>query len=239
MPFAPVQVDTAAVATALAVDNVLGLLYFPFCGYLCRFAHEGRDKDEGGTTGEFSGGGEAHTIQSLAGALCLATSIAALAGKVGTAMAVAPQTIAVVISVLVATVFARTLRAVSVTADLIGRQLLYMFFACAGTSSVSASIGSASTLALLKFDLIVYSCHMAVALALGRLLALPLSDTLLASNANIGNPATAAAMARSRGWQNKVLPAMLCGTAGNILATSIGLALARLVFLPMASSWLL
>ena len=57
MPFAPVQVDTAAVATALAVDNVLGLLYFPFCGYLCRFAHEGRDKDEGGTTGEFSGGG--------------------------------------------------------------------------------------------------------------------------------------------------------------------------------------
>ena len=45
---------------------------------------------------------------------------------------------------------------------------------------------------------------------------------LTASNANIGGPATAAAMAASRGWPSMVRPAMLTGSLGYAVGTAIG-----------------
>ena len=124
--------------------------------------------------------------------------------------------------------------------DLLGRMLLYLFFASVGasTGTATATLGTSSTIALFAFEGALYICHILAILGLGRVLRLPLSDTILASNANIGNPATAAALARSRGWANKVLPAMLCGTAGNIVATSLSLFVGRVVLLPMASPFL-
>ncbi len=47
---------------------------------------------------------------------------------------------------------------------------------------------------------------------------------LTASNAAIGGPGTAAAMASSRGWTAQVTPAMLVGTLGYAVGTPLGLA---------------
>lgn len=56
-----------------------------------------------------------------------------------------------------------------------------------------------------------------------------LEDAIIASNANIGGPTTAAGMAISQGWAALVGPAMLIGTlgcvVGNYLGTIVGIAL--------------
>lgn len=49
-----------------------------------------------------------------------------------------------------------------------------------------------------------------------------LQVVLTASNANIGGPATAAAMAASRGWPSMIRPAMLTGSLGYAVGTAIG-----------------
>lgn len=50
---------------------------------------------------------------------------------------------------------------------------------------------------------------------------------LTASNANIGGPATAAAMAASRGWPHMVRPAMLTGSFGYAVGTAFGCAVSQ------------
>jgi len=52
----------------------------------------------------------------------------------------------------------------------------------------------------------------------------------LASNACIGGPATAAALAASKGWPAAVGPAMCVGTVGYAVASFLALATYRLCF---------
>lgn len=52
---------------------------------------------------------------------------------------------------------------------------------------------------------------------------------LTASNANVGGPATAAAMAAARGWSSMIRPAMLTGSLGYAVGTAIGIAMASLL----------
>ncbi len=66
---------------------------------------------------------------------------------------------------------------------------------------------------------------MAICIAGGRLLRLPMQAILIASNANVGGPATAAAMASAKGWPHMVQPAMLTGALGYAVATGLGIAL--------------
>ena len=52
-------------------------------------------------------------------------------------------------------------------------------------------------------------------------------ESLLASNANIGGPATAASLAATKGWTQLVAPGILAGLLGNVIATFVGLGLSQ------------
>ena len=49
-----------------------------------------------------------------------------------------------------------------------------------------------------------------------------LKKLLLVSNANIGGPTTAAAMAIAKGWKNLIGPILVVGTIGYIIGNYIG-----------------
>ena len=56
-----------------------------------------------------------------------------------------------------------------------------------------------------------------------------LEDIILASNANIGGPTTAAGMAISQGWTRLVGPSMLVGTFGYVIGTYLGIIVGSLL----------
>ena len=64
--------------------------------------------------------------------------------------------------------------------------------------------------------------NVAFTLVAGKLLRLNLEELLLAMNATLGGPPTAAAMANSAGWPRLVLPGLLIGLWGYVIGTPIG-----------------
>ena len=96
-------------------------------------------------------------------------------------------------SVIVATFFSKSVEKMHGSQE-IGTYLIYLFLFVIG---VPANIYTK----LLRFDL---------------------EDAIIASNANIGGPTTAAGMAISQGWAKLVGPAMLVGTLGYVLGTYAG-----------------
>lgn len=104
----------------------------------------------------------------------------------------------------------------------IGTYLIYLFLFVIG---VPASIPKMiqETPLLLAFTGIMVAVNMLFCFAGGRLLRFDLEDIILASNANIGGPTTAAGMAISQGWSALVGPVMLVGTFGYVIGTYLGI----------------
>lgn len=65
---------------------------------------------------------------------------------------------------------------------------------------------------LFVFCFLQIAAHLALILGVGRLAGFTRKELLLASNANVGGPSTAAGMAAAKGWQSMLVPALLVGT---------------------------
>ena len=104
----------------------------------------------------------------------------------------------------------------------IGTWMIYLFFFVIG---VPASIGVLlrSAPILLLFCMIIVLFNMAFCFIGGKLLHFSLEEIVLASNANIGGPTTAAGMAISQGWVKLIGPCMLVGTFGYVIGTWLGI----------------
>lgn len=109
--------------------------------------------------------------------------------------------------------------------ETLGKLLLLLFFGSIGNSSgtIASVVMSQGAGALLGFGLVLYAVHLSVILGIGRLLKFSVPELLIASNANIGNAATASAFVTSMGWSSRLLPALLVGTFGNAIGTFAGL----------------
>ena len=125
-------------------------------------------------------------------------------------------------SMLVATVAHRQLAKIS-GADELGGYLLYVFLFVIGLPADLMQVIVGMPM-LFVFCLIMAVTNIAVVLAAGWLLRLDLEHVVLASNASLGGPTTAAAMAISQGWSRLVLPALLVGIWGYAIGTAVGLA---------------
>ena len=86
---------------------------------------------------------------------------------------------------------------------------------------------------IFMFSLVQIAVHLAVILGLGKLFGINLKLLLIASNANIGGPATACGMAAAKGWSSLIVPGILAGTFGITIATSLGTAFGVIVLLYM------
>lgn len=104
----------------------------------------------------------------------------------------------------------------------LGTYLIYLFFFVIGVPASIPMILMNSPM-LLVFAAIVIVVNMTFSLIAGKLLKFNLEDIILASNANIGGPTTAVAMAVSKGWSKLIGPIILVGTLGYVLGTYFGL----------------
>ncbi len=104
----------------------------------------------------------------------------------------------------------------------IGTFLIYIFFVVIGVPASIPLILSKSPL-LLVFCGIMVVVNMVITLSFGKLLKFNLEEILLASNANIGGPTTAAAMAIAKGWTALIVPILLVGTLGYVIGNYFGI----------------
>lgn len=125
------------------------------------------------------------------------------------------------ISMIVATCFDKQVGSVS-GAQEIGTYFIYLFFFVIGVpASVSEILRNAPLLFAFCFLMVVV--NMLFCFIGGKLFRFNLEDIVLASNANIGGPTTAAGMAISQGWTKLVGPSMLVGTFGYVIGTYLGI----------------
>ncbi|CDY27832.1 hypothetical protein HID58_087511 [Brassica napus] len=89
-----------------------------------------------------------------------------------------------------------------------------------------APAGEAMALVLMQSDEIrIYGKQVffAVLGASGKVMKIELKHLLLASNANVGGPTTAAGMATEKGWSSLIVPGILVGIFGIAIATFLGI----------------
>ncbi|MFD1386641.1 DUF819 domain-containing protein [Oceanobacillus oncorhynchi subsp. oncorhynchi] len=107
----------------------------------------------------------------------------------------------------------------------IGTYLIHIFFVVIGIPASITLIVQTAPL-LLVFAFIIVAINLMLSLVFGKLFRMSLEEILLASNANIGGPTTAAAFAIAKGWRQLVGPILIVGTLGYIIGNYIGTFLA-------------
>jgi uncharacterized membrane protein len=110
----------------------------------------------------------------------------------------------------------------------IGTFLIYIFFVVIGVPASISLIIQQSPL-LLVYTSVMVATNMLITFIFGKLLKFDLEEIILASNANIGGPTTAAAMAISKGWTSLVGPIMIVGTLGYILGNYFGILMGNIL----------
>lgn len=103
----------------------------------------------------------------------------------------------------------------------IGTFLIYLFFVVIGVPASLVVILKTAPL-LFIFVLIIVLANIFITLILAKIFKFSLEEALLVSNANLGGPTTAAAMAIAKGWQNLIVPILLVGTLGYVIGNYLG-----------------
>ncbi len=124
------------------------------------------------------------------------------------------------ISLLFATVFHKPMSAINGPEEL-GTLMLYLFLFCIGLPADLKMVLLQAPM-FFVFCAIIATVNLAWTLVWGKVLRFNLEELLLAVNANLGGAPSAAAMAISAGWPRLVLPGILVGIWGYVIATPIG-----------------
>ena len=110
----------------------------------------------------------------------------------------------------------------------LGNLALHFFFVVIGIYSRVSEIASVGV-ELFYFTLIVVGVHGLVVFGGGRLLKMDIGSLAVASQAAVGGPSSALAVAVSREWKGLVLPGIIVGLMGYALGTYLGLGVANLL----------
>lgn len=168
-------------------------------------------------------------LLGLAAAIATSMAACALADLIASALGLDNYFILIltVLALIVANVFVPVVRHFNAEFE-VGTFFMYMFFVAIGAG---ADLTSVAGVALPYVIMICASVMLFLVLIIfvGKLLKLELAELMIAANACILGPATAAAMAAGQGWKDLITPGMLTGVLGYATGTFVGVAIARLL----------
>lgn len=123
------------------------------------------------------------------------------------------------------TAFPRFFRRLSSVGNIMGVLMIQMFFVASGAAGSLIDVLRNAPV-LFAFSSLQILLHYLLLVGVGGgLLKLRGRELYIASNANVGGPTTAAAMAKGKGWEDLVMPGLLVGIAGYACGTVLGIAL--------------
>jgi len=218
-------------AAGVAADNLVMTIYFlvlfalPSIGLLKRnFKNKHQENLNLSETvdSDYDDTNNNPNLLDMGKALALGLTVSAIGFFVQELIGIRGSAILIItiLVVTLATVFPKQMNEIK-GADQIGTLLMQVFFAAIGASAnifVVLKVGPV----LFVFAGLILLVHLIFILFFGKLFNLDLAEIVIASNANMGGPTTAAAMAVGRKWKSLVIPAILCGTLGYAVATFIG-----------------
>uniref|UniRef100_A0A0E0L6U8 Membrane protein YjcL n=2 Tax=Oryza punctata TaxID=4537 RepID=A0A0E0L6U8_ORYPU len=216
-------VSPSVLAAGVAADNIISALYFmTLFSLAAKIPAEAKTAQDGDNVESEVGrrmsvlhGGAAVALSFV---ICKAGS--AISNKLGLQGGTLPCVTALV--VVLATAFPRLLGKLAPAGETIALILMQVFFTVVGANGnlVDAVTKAPSVFA---FALVQVTVHLGIVLAAGKLMGFERKPLLIASNANVGGPTTAAAMATAKGWSSLIVPAILVGMFGISIATFIGI----------------
>ncbi|CAL6400956.1 unnamed protein product [Bathycoccus prasinos] len=226
--------SSSLLAASMAADNMLMAVFLGILMVLpCKPPSPLVDHEEDQRTMKVKGITEATlgTIVSLmvaTGTLLLSSLLAKLASLGNFSLA-----ITCIIAPLLGVILNSKLD-LSGPPQFISRNIMLLFFACIGAG---CNIFTASAVGVLLFGFIavLLLAQLFFALLFGKAFRVPLWATLIGLNASAGGPATAFAMAASKGWNRALQPAVLAGTIGYAIGTLVGCLMSEFlrVFAPL------
>eukprot|EP01082_Thalassiosira_pseudonana_P015342 g13852.t1 g13852 contig9:599288-600661(-) len=241
------SLDGGIVSAAIAADNVVVALYFAFLFYLATVGEGTRDnlnnESKANVSSTISDNALSEeivipdekplpiTTSSIAYSLATASCLVTVGGWLTSAICptLSSMVITSLLTVASATAFPSWFQSLRSSGTAIGILFLQLFFAASGAAG-SLVLVLRQAPSLIAFSVLQLAIHFAVLMGLGRgVLRLKLNELYLASNANVGGPTTAAAMAQAKEWPTLVLPALLVGVLGYGTATAASLSLGPLL----------
>lgn len=247
------KIPAKTVSAALVADNLLMALYFflliaiPTMGFVKKkFKHPYEDAlnskvggDDKETQAAKYWGGKEISLKDIAMVVATTFTIVAvsnaLANLFGKILPDSQNVVMVVIKGLLSNKYLIITTATMALASLfpkyfenmngaqeIGTFLIYLFFAVIGAPASIPMIVMNAPL-LLVFAAIIVLTNLVITMILGKIFKFSIEEIIIASNANVGGPTTAAAMAVSKGWVELIIPALLVGTLGYVLGNYYGI----------------
>lgn len=238
------KLSPTTVSAAIAADNLVVAAYF--CVLFMLAKEEPEEPSPASGIGDQDGAlapedaSPSITLATMASSMATAAALVTT-GKLMTKIILPTGTSALpltsVLTVVAATMFTRHFTPIRSTGSALGVLLVQLFFAASGAAGSIRLVLQRAPL-LLAFSSLQILIHFVVLMGLGRcwMLRCPPNELYLASNANVGGPTTAAAMAQAKGWKKLVLPALLIGILGYSTATPIALALAPVLRMIVAAA---
>jgi uncharacterized membrane protein len=232
------QITGSVVSAAIAADNVVVAIYFAMLFALAKETASLPNSDESivQVQGDFeysitessNNPSSEMDLPSVAMALSVSASLVTIGGfftKLILPKGTSSLPLTSALTVIAATVFPHFFSRIRTAGTALGIVFIQMFFAVSGAAG-SIRLVFQQAPALFAFSVAQVAAHFGILMGIGRgLLRLDANELYLASNANVGGPTTAAAMAQAKQWKRLVLPALLTGILGYAIATPIALVL--------------
>ncbi|QKG84594.1 DUF819 family protein [Kroppenstedtia pulmonis] len=110
----------------------------------------------------------------------------------------------------------------------IGNFILHFFFATMGAGTILSALVDKGPVVFL-FLVVVILCHGIIVFGLGRLFKVEVEMLAVASQACVGGPSTALALASSKGWFSLMTPAVILGVLGYAVGNYVGITMGYLM----------